>query len=155
MVFYNRPIHGFFQLLTWTRKEKSVNSARESVFKSVKTTKFESNLLKTNKDVGPQSPKILQTFQSGDVCLYIFARLRRITFKLGNWSNFKAFFLVVPSELTELLCQTYTITCLIHFAWKTENSLPNHNLCWLCILFAINQWTRQTTKMTHWYSEVS
>ena len=54
--------HGFFQLLTWTRKEKSVNSARESVFKSVKTAKFESNLLKTNKDVGPQSPKILQTF---------------------------------------------------------------------------------------------
>lgn len=54
--------HGFFQLLTWTRKEKSVNSARESVFKSVKTAKFESNLLKTNKDVGPQSPKILRTF---------------------------------------------------------------------------------------------
>ena len=58
----NGPFHGFFQLLTWTSCGKTVNTTENSALKISKTPKFESDLLKTDKDVAPQSREILQTF---------------------------------------------------------------------------------------------
>ena len=52
----------FFQLLTWTSYGKTVNTTENSALKISKTAKFESDLLKTNKDIASQSRKILQTF---------------------------------------------------------------------------------------------
>ena len=49
-------------------------------FKISKIAKFESDLLKTDEDIAPQSRQILQTLTS-----YIFARLRRITFKIWHF----------------------------------------------------------------------
>ena len=75
-----------------------------------KIAKFESELLKTNKDIASQSREILQTFVwwGEQTCLpsppppppsykrlqtllnYIFARVRRFTFRFSNFTNFKA-----------------------------------------------------------------
>ena len=73
--------------------------------------KFESNLLKTNEDIAPQRCEILQTFVwcgGGAPCerlkitttlqTYIFTRLRRITFKPGNFANFKALFQMMSTD---------------------------------------------------------
>ena len=60
-----------------------------------KIAKFESDLLKTNEDTAPQSREILQTFEE----LYPFAHLRRITFKFGNFTDLKALFSVVSTDL--------------------------------------------------------
>ena len=49
-------------------------------FKISKIAKFESDLLKTDEYIAPQSRQILQTLTS-----YIFARLRRITFKIWQF----------------------------------------------------------------------
>ena len=58
----NRPFHCFFQLLTWTSYGKTVNTTENSDLKISKIAEFESDLLKTNKDIAPQSREILQTF---------------------------------------------------------------------------------------------
>ena len=87
--------------------------------KITKIAKFESDLLKTNQDIAPQGREILQTFVcwggGGGTSLcpppykrlkiittlhsYIFARLRRITFKPGSFTNFKALFPVVTTDV--------------------------------------------------------
>ena len=70
---------------------------------------FESEWLKTSKDIAPQSREILQTFAwrrhklapyHKNLCKfyfatfrsYIFARLRRITFKFGDFTNLRRSF---------------------------------------------------------------
>ena len=58
----NRPFHGFFQLLRWTRYGKTVNTTENSALKISKIAEFESVLLKTNEGIAPQSRDILQTF---------------------------------------------------------------------------------------------
>ena len=88
---------------------KSVNSAGKSAIKLVKLPSF-----KTNEDIASESREILQTFLwwGAQTCspsykrLKIFAtlrsdiftRLRRITFKLGNVTNFKVIFSVVSKD---------------------------------------------------------
>ena len=52
----------FLQLLTWTSYGKSVDTNGKSALKLVRTTKFDSDLFKTNEDIAPQRRKILQTF---------------------------------------------------------------------------------------------
>ena len=56
------------------------NEGLKERFKISKIAKFESDLLKTDEDIAPQSRQILQTLTS-----YIFARLRRITFKIWQF----------------------------------------------------------------------
>ena len=53
----NKPFHSFVQLLTWTKKGKPIHSAGKSPIAN-----FEGDLLKTIKDITPQSREILQTF---------------------------------------------------------------------------------------------
>ena len=69
----------FFQLLTWTSLGKSVNSAGKSVFKLV--------------------AKFYKRLYGGDTNQWssIFAR-SRLTFNLGNFTNFKAFFPVLSTR---------------------------------------------------------
>ena len=89
---------------------------RPTVLKISKIAKFQSDLLKINEDIVPQSREILQTFvwwraqikvapHHTNVCeifatslSYIFARLRRITFKFGKFTNFKALFPVMSTD---------------------------------------------------------
>ena len=85
-----------------------------------KSAKFKSDLLKTNEDIAPQSREILQTSVWWGQKLanppppplpqyrrllifaalrsYIFARLRRITFNFGKFTNFKALFPLVSRD---------------------------------------------------------
>ena len=51
----NRPFHGFFQLLTWTRYGKTVYTTENSALNISKIAEFESVLLKTNEDIARQS----------------------------------------------------------------------------------------------------
>ena len=76
---------------------------------TVKLSKLESDLLKIKEDIAPQSREKLQTFiyargeghrNLGE--LYIFARLRRITFKFGSFTNFKALFSVVLTDFPQI-----------------------------------------------------
>ena len=79
-----------------------------------KIAKFGSNLLKTNEDIAPQKCEISQTAMVGaQTCpppyqrlkiittlhSYIFARLRPITFKPCSFTNFKALFPVVTTDV--------------------------------------------------------
>ena len=56
--------------------------------------------MKTNEDIGPQSRESLQsvvcmvggTNMAINLAFHIFYRLRRITFKFGNSTNFKELF---------------------------------------------------------------
>lgn len=85
-LFQDRPFHFFFSPL-----EKKCLEIR-------KFAKFESDLLKTNKDTATQSGQNLRTFvwlglvlHHTNVCkISNFAE--RITFKLGKLTNFKALF---------------------------------------------------------------
>ena len=87
-----------------------------------KIAKFERDLLKTNEDIACQSHTILQTFvwwgvgeaqtlppppppPQKTICKFsqpygaiIFARLRRITFKFGSFTNVKALFPVMSTD---------------------------------------------------------
>ena len=56
--FHNRPFPAFFFFNFWHGK------VRENSSTSQKRAKFESDLLKINKDTAPQSREILQTFVS-------------------------------------------------------------------------------------------
>ena len=75
-----------------------MDSTGKRFFKLVKFAKFESDLLKTNKDTATQSGQNLRTFvwlglvlHHTNVCkISNFAE--RITFKLGKLTNFKALF---------------------------------------------------------------
>ena len=113
--FHNRPFPAFFFFNFWHGKvrEKFVDITEKSALRLVKIAKFESDLLKINKDTAPQSREILQTFVSwggwggvgrAQTCppsykrlqifatlrSYIFARLRRITFKFVSFTNIGA-----------------------------------------------------------------
>ena len=54
----NRPFHGFFQLLTWTRYGKTVDTTEKSAVKISKIAEFESVLLKTNEGIASQTREI-------------------------------------------------------------------------------------------------
>ena len=57
--------HRFFQLLTDGQVRESSSTPLERApfnLKASKIAKFESDLLKTNEDIAPQSREILQTF---------------------------------------------------------------------------------------------
>lgn len=49
----------FFQLLTWTRQQKSVSTTGQNV------VKFDSDLLKTKEDIALQSRRIYRRLCSG------------------------------------------------------------------------------------------
>ena len=55
----NRPFHGFFQLLPWTRSGQSVDTTEKSASKFSKIAKFESDLLKAK--IHLKSGEMLQT----------------------------------------------------------------------------------------------
>ena len=68
-----------------------------SALKLVKTAKFESDFLKTNEDIVPQSRSILQMFIWWGAQTWPPPPHYPHTFKLGKFINFKALFPVVPT----------------------------------------------------------
>ena len=116
MNVFNKPFQGFLFFLFFfffsTFDEGKLGEIRRHQWKErlkiSKIAKFESELLKTNKDIASQSREILQTFVwwGEQTCLpsppppsykrlqtllnYIFARVRRFTFRFSNFTNFKA-----------------------------------------------------------------
>ena len=76
----------FFQFLTWTSSGKSINTTEKSALILVKLPSLK------------VMSKIFATLRS-----YILALLRRITFKFGNFTNFKALFSVVSMDFSELV----------------------------------------------------
>ena len=49
-------------MILWKSEGKSVVSTEKKGLKISKFAKFETDLLKTNEGIAPQSPEILQTF---------------------------------------------------------------------------------------------
>ena len=62
--------------------------------------------MKTNEDIGPQSREsftVCRLYGGGtniaiNLAFYIFYRLRRITFKFGDFTNFKELFKLVSTD---------------------------------------------------------
>ena len=52
----------------------------------------------------PPHPTIQKSVNFATLLSYIFARLRRMTFKFGSFTNLKAFFSVVSTDLPLLTC---------------------------------------------------
>ena len=108
----------FFQLSTWTSSGKSVDTTEKSALRSVKREicwkLMEIQLLKVAKfcrrfyggEMGGGgggwrthfTPPNKRLWISATSRSYIFARLRRITFKFGSITNFKALFSVVSTD---------------------------------------------------------
>ena len=60
----------------------------------------------TNIPPTPSPPSNTNVCTFSTLCLpsrYIFVRLRRVTFKFGSFTNFKAFFQVVSTDFRELI----------------------------------------------------
>ena len=86
----------------------------KKLLKISKISKFESDLLKKKKNNYSSSKSrnfICGRLHGGGYKLapdhttlvsYIFARLRRIAFKFGNFTNFKALFSVVSTDVPKL-----------------------------------------------------
>ena len=107
----------FLSVYFWYGKVKknisAVGTSGKNALKWVTLPSFESDLLKTDEDINPQSREILQTLYDGSraqTCFplphhaqrsvdvhnfadYIFARLRRITFIFGNFKPLKLKFI--------------------------------------------------------------
>ena len=121
LIFFNtnRPFQVFF-FSTFDTDKLGTNRRHhwKKLLKISKIAKFESDLLKINEDIAPRSREILQTlvWWRTQTCpppyqrlqifatlrTYIFARLRRITFKFGNFTNIKALFPVVSTDFPNL-----------------------------------------------------
>ena len=61
IVMVNRPFHGFFNFCHEQIRENPSYPLKKGL-KISKIAKFETDLLKTNEGIAPQSPEVLQTF---------------------------------------------------------------------------------------------
>ena len=84
---------------------QSVDAAEHSALTLVNLPRFKSDLLKSNEEIAPQSREILQTFVwwgAGEgrvghanlqgIITWQKQKLKQISFKVGNFTDFKAFF---------------------------------------------------------------
>ena len=63
-------------------------------------------LLREGTNISPPPPHHANVCTFSTLCLpgsYIFVRLRRVTFKFGNFTNFKALFQVVSTDFPSLV----------------------------------------------------